>query len=258
MKQAIPTAEQEIRNYFKAAGLEFAESVNLERARNRHERQLCLKQLKSDEQELKDTYKTMLADMQKWRRSLEYEGFLQFKIEGICAYVDDKISEWIPTTIDAQIIQTRDTSGGFIVEEIAVVNFLTLADQYLRELIEEQGQELAQYFLDKFLDNLNRYRVREQLVEKSYNQQYIDKKLQPLSTLHSVETIIDSEFHHICRWIAVYELMQSPLVSARDETIDGIQKVTKFLAGEIASSAILAGRPNVLPPDACGAYRQEI
>jgi len=240
LQQVMPTALSESRTFFEKNGLVVDESLSAEIITDRNVRRLCEQQLKKDRGELLEQYREMWRAMQKWRRSDAYRKSLTAQVEEICRDVERRVRDW-----HDKALSDPDRFGGALDAvtgqeflEMLSMEFLVEAERELRHIMEEEGKNLAAYYLREFREFIHSHGIHDTIQEKSYDQPYMRVKLDSITSLEDIEEEIEREFTDICRWVPVYELMQNPLVAVRDKSGKTVPKIAADVSACILDIAL--------------------
>ncbi len=251
LQQVVPTASAESRTFFERNGLVVDESLSAEVITDRNVRQLCKQQLKRDRDELSKQYEQMWDAMQRWRGSDAYKKSLTAQIEEICRDIERRVRDWLYKALaDPNLVRkSMDAVSGSKIREMPSMGFLLEAERELRHILEEEGRNLAAYYLREFREFIHTYRIHDAIQEKSYDQPYMRARLASITSLEDIEEEIEREFTDICRWVPVYELMRDPLVAMRDRSGEIIPKIAAEVSEQILDIALIsldiAGPPQI-------------
>lgn len=242
LSQTVRTAQEETKRLFARYDLVVDDRADSEVLVDRNARQLCLKQLDSDERALAANYRQLWNAMQAWRQGSEYKVSLTGKVTEICSDIDFQIDKWLEGKLADQSIftLTLDTTTGRQYTEMNEVRFLYEAERETRRLVEHEGAVLADYYLAELHQFILRFRIYDLIIEKAYGQSYLFDTTSPESGLHLVQDSIAEDFADICRWVSVYELMQNPLLAPTGRngefTPEVASEVSKYVIEIIAAS----------------------
>lgn len=238
LRQVPKDAEAESQAFFARHGLTLDDTMALDTLSERNTRQLCNKQLERDHEALLANCRGMIDHAQQWRGSKEYRQSLREKTAEICAMLDQKMDTWVADQLPAWVVETPDPVAGPTHMEMHKHSFLIKAEQTLRGYAEDEAQHLADYYLEHFQELLKSDRIYEMILEKSYDQPYVEQRVHPVASLRATQTEIGAEFSEICRWVLIYELLRDPILGSQDVPDSQIPRIAKEVAMQLAELAL--------------------